>query len=116
MLKATKIKLGFAIVGLLLLAGAGLFVYSRYFDCYDCQGPTRQFIDTQIRSVKEALDQFQRKEGHYPTTDQGLKAVIEKGYWSGDKIEDPWGHAYFYQSPGKDGKAYELHSPSGNEK
>jgi general secretion pathway protein G len=60
-----------------------------------------------------ALDLYELDNGTYPTTEQGLKALIEKPSmdpvpenWRGPYIKnariptDPWGNPYQYVSPG----------------
>jgi general secretion pathway protein G len=79
-----------------------------------------------LAEIKTALDRYYLDNGYYPTTDQGLGALVAAptsgrvpgNYESGGYIErlpqDPWGTAYFYQS---DGNTYTLKSfgPSGVE-
>jgi general secretion pathway protein G len=74
-----------------------------------------------ISQLKSALDRYYLDAGSYPTSDQGLQALMtspDNGNvsnvsrdWGGPYIEkippDPWGHTYFYQS---DGNAYSLKS------
>jgi general secretion pathway protein G len=73
-----------------------------------------------ISQIKSALDRYYLDAGSYPTTDQGLTALIsapsttgnnDPTDWGGPYIEriplDPWGHSYFYQS---DGNEYILKS------
>ncbi len=66
----------------------------------------------QIRNLQSALDLYKLDSGNYPTTDQGLQALVEKpaigeipknwkegGYI--DKIpKDAWGNNYIFISPG----------------
>ncbi|VFQ46356.1 type II secretion system major pseudopilin GspG [Desulfoluna butyratoxydans] len=69
-----------------------------------------------IRSFETALDMYKLDNGSYPTTDQGLQALVEKpasgnlsrwregGYLTKRKIsKDPWGNEYIYVSPGSNG-------------
>lgn len=77
---------------------------------------------TQIRALESALDSFKLDNGFYPTTDQGLEALIRKpeigripnkwregGYLKPARIpKDPWGHDYIYISPGNEGREYEI--------
>ncbi len=77
-----------------------------------------------IAGFKTALDRFYMDNGFYPTTEQGLEALISaptKGpaasnYETGGYITrvpiDPWGNQYFYQS---DGNTYALKSLGGGE-
>ncbi|HTW89642.1 MAG TPA: type II secretion system major pseudopilin GspG [Candidatus Binataceae bacterium] len=79
----------------------------------------RTKAEADISSLKTALDRYYLDNGSYPTTDQGLQALISAptsgqiptNYEQGGYIErvppDPWGHAYFYQS---DGNGYILKS------
>jgi general secretion pathway protein G len=71
-----------------------------------------------ISQIKSALDRYYLDAGSYPTSDQGLPALISSPTtgndpkdWGGPYIErippDPWGHPYFYQS---DGNEYLLKS------
>lgn len=69
----------------------------------------------QIELLGQALDQFRLDVGRYPTTEEGLNALvnnpgIEK--WEGPYLKkglplDPWGRPYVYQSPGSHGE-YDL--------
>jgi general secretion pathway protein G len=72
-----------------------------------------------ISEIKTALDRYYLDNGYYPTSDQGLTALVTAptggrqpaNYEEGGYIEkvplDPWGNSYFYQS---DGNAYVLKS------
>jgi len=76
----------------------------------------------QIRSLESALDAFKLDNGFYPTTDQGLDALINKpaagripnnwregGYLKPARIpKDPWGKDYVYLSPGNEGREYDI--------
>ena len=66
----------------------------------------------QIDSLGKALDQYRLDTGHYPTTEQGLNALVTKpaneAKWDGPYLVkavplDPWGHPYVYKSPGEHG-------------
>jgi general secretion pathway protein G len=72
-----------------------------------------------ISELKQALDRYYLDNGSYPTTDQGLQALVTPptsgrvptNYEEGGYIEklpnDPWGQPYVYQS---DGSSYVLKS------
>ncbi len=65
-----------------------------------------------LAEIKTALDRYYLDNGYYPSTDQGLSALVTPptngrvpaNYESGGYIErlpmDPWGTPYFYQSYG----------------
>jgi general secretion pathway protein G len=66
----------------------------------------------QLEGFRLALDLFRLDVGKYPTTEQGLHALIEAPNgvfgWSGPYLDgrmvplDPWGNPYFYRAPGTD--------------
>ncbi len=71
----------------------------------------------QMRNFETALKLYKVDNHVYPTTDQGLEALINKpttggeaknyrsgGYLSQSKVpDDPWGNPYIYVSPGTHG-------------
>jgi general secretion pathway protein G len=67
----------------------------------------------QIDALEKALDQYRLDVGHYPTTEQGLNALMarpsDETRWQGPYLKkmvpmDPWGHPYQYKSPGEHGE------------
>ena len=80
----------------------------------------------QIRNVESALDQYKRKHGGYPTTEQGLAALVEKptvgkipenyppdGYLKA-LPKDGWGNEFVFFSPGVAGHKIEIISRGGD--
>ena len=72
----------------------------------------------QISSFSKALDQYRLDVGRYPSTEQGLAALIAKpaseSKWEGPYLEksvpkDPWDRVYQYKNPGEHGD-YDLFS------
>lgn len=70
----------------------------------------------QIGSFEKALDTFRLDVGRYPTTEEGLNALLTKPptavKWNGPYLQkqvpqDPWNHPYVYRSPGSKGE-YDL--------
>ena len=70
----------------------------------------------QIDGLEKALDQYRLDVGHYPTTEQGLNALMtrptDEPRWEGPYLKkavpmDPWGHPYIYKKPGDHGE-YDL--------
>ncbi len=80
----------------------------------------------QIASFESALDLYYLDAGRYPSTSEGLVALIERPgaaaawngpYLKGDAVpNDPWGRSYVYRSPGQHG-AYDIvsHGTDGQE-
>ncbi len=70
-----------------------------------------------IATIEQALELYRLQQNSYPTTAQGLDALVTApaglsnpaAYQAGGYIkklpEDPWGRAYLYASPGKHGAA-----------
>src|SRR5579863_3829611 len=72
----------------------------------------------QIESFGKALDTFRLDVGRYPTSEEGLNALMTKpanaDKWNGPYLAkdiplDPWNHPYAYKSPGSKGE-YEITS------
>jgi general secretion pathway protein G len=75
----------------------------------------------QIRNLETALKLYKLDNGNYPTTEQGMQALLTKpttgqipknyrqeGYLESKKLPvDPWGGDYIYLSPGEHGD-YDL--------
>lgn len=68
----------------------------------------------QIEELSSALDMYRIDVGRYPTSDEGLDALIEAPSsartWNGPYLRkkkvpaDPWNNLYHYTSPGQHGK------------
>ena len=78
----------------------------------------------QIENLESALKLYKLDNGSYPTTQQGLEALVklptqgtipkswrEGGYLEKPQIPlDPWGRSYVYLSPGMKNKDFDLKS------
>jgi general secretion pathway protein G len=74
-----------------------------------------------IQSLETALTEYRLDNSVYPSTQQGLKALVKRPNdpaltnWHGPYIQrlvnDPWGHPYQYVYPGTHGMAYDLYTP-----
>jgi len=73
----------------------------------------RKIVCIQEKSLKDALDSFKVTEGVYPTTEEGLKALVKNpnpekyksypknGFLKDGKLpKDPWGNDYIYVNSG----------------
>jgi general secretion pathway protein G len=74
-----------------------------------------------IQSLETALTMFRLDNSKYPTTDQGLAALVTqptdpaiKHWRPGGYLQrvskDPWGNEYQYAYPGAHGKEYDVYS------
>jgi len=71
-----------------------------------------------IRSIESALALFKTDTGRFPTTSEGLEALVSNPGIEGyndeaylDKVPtDPWGNKYVYISPGVNNREYDLKS------
>lgn len=70
----------------------------------------------QVDALGKALDQYRLDTGYYPSTEQGLAALMTKPAneqkWDGPYLtkavpSDPWGRPYLYKNPGEHGE-YDL--------
>ena len=94
-----------AIIGLLIG-----FVAPRYFGQIGKSEVTA--ARAQINALEKALDQYRLDTGHYPSTEQGLGALLQRPQnepkWNGPYLRknvplDPWGRPYQYRAPGERG-------------
>jgi len=77
----------------------------------------------QIEELGAGLDLYHLEVGRYPTSNEGLKALVEKpagiSVWNGPYLRkkripnDPWNNEYHYISPGEQG-VYDLYSLGSN--
>ena len=73
----------------------------------------------QIEELSSALDVYRLEVGSYPSSNQGLLALVDKpseaDQWNGPYLrkktirKDPWGNDYLYRSPGENGP-FDLYS------
>jgi len=72
----------------------------------------------QIEDLSSALDLYRLDVGRYPTSGQGLRALVEKpdgvSGWNGPYLrknkvpQDPWGQDYIYRQPGNEGRDFDI--------
>jgi general secretion pathway protein G len=101
----TLIELLVVVVIIGLLAG---FVAPRYFGQV---GKSEVSVaKAQIDALEKALDQYRLDTGHYPSSELGLKALVDRPAnepkWAGPYLRkdvplDPWGKPYMYKIPGE---------------
>ncbi|MCD6407697.1 type II secretion system major pseudopilin GspG [bacterium] len=119
-----KEKAGFTFIELMavivILGLLAMIVMPRFFERIDTAKITAAKV--QIKNFEGALKLFYLDNGFYPSTEQGLQALVEKpttgripkhwregGYLEKKQIpKDPWGNDYVYLSPGRHGEEYEI--------
>lgn len=74
-----------------------------------------------IQQIESALNMYRLDNYHYPSTEQGLKALVEKpsgspearnwreGGYLKHMPQDPWGNPYQYLNPGRHG-SFDLYT------
>lgn len=91
-------------------------------------GQRKEAAKTQISAYSTALGIYDMRTGSYPTTEQGLQALLVKPStppsserWDGPYLQppilrkDPWEHDYYYRYPGvKNPSGYDLYSAGPN--
>ncbi|MEI8102761.1 MAG: type II secretion system major pseudopilin GspG [Chlorobium sp.] len=112
------IKIMLGIIILILVVIAGLIVQPRMRMAKDAKS-LQAVADAQtlVMKISTALKLYKLDNGVYPTTEQGLNALIKKptvgmipksykgdGYFVMKEIpKDPWGNAFVYDCPGSNG-------------
>lgn len=104
----TLLELLVVLVVLGMLAG---IVGPRYFN--QLGRSEARIAHAQIETLVKALDIYRLENGDYPTTEQGLQALVSSPggvtNWGGPYLrkgipQDPWGRDYIYRSPGEHGE------------
>ena len=104
-------------VVVVILAVLGALVVPQVLDKVDKARVTRAQAD--IRAISTALDLYRLDNFKYPTSEQGLQALVKQpadpsitNYPAGGYLKslpiDPWNNPYQYVSPGPDGRDYEI--------
>jgi general secretion pathway protein G len=104
-------------VVVVILSVLGALVVPQIIDKVDVAKVKRAQSD--IRAIQTALDLYRLDNFKYPTTEQGLQALVKQpadptitnyaasGYLK-SLPKDPWGNVYQYVSPGTDGRDYDI--------
>jgi general secretion pathway protein G len=126
---------GFTLIELMvvmvILATLAVWVVPKFMD--EPKRAKRVKAQVTISNLETALKTYYLDNGYYPTTDQGLEALVMEpnidpvpgkwrkgGYLEKGKVpKDPWGNDYIYLSPGLHGDfdiiSYALDGVEGGE-
>lgn len=90
------------------------------------QGARVSATNASIRSLASVLGTFEMHAGRFPTTEEGLDALLEKpadlndDEWEGPYLRewprDAWGEDFIYRSPGELNSDYDLISKGGDKR
>ncbi|MGE4466034.1 type II secretion system major pseudopilin GspG [Sphaerochaeta sp.] len=106
------------LVVLVILGILGTLLVPKIIDKPDEARVTRTKLD--IKAIESALKMYKLENSIYPTTEQGLEALVKettidpvptnfkKGGYLDELPKDPWGGAYIYTSPGENERDYEI--------
>lgn len=108
---------GFTLVEILLVVVIILILAAMVIPNFSGRGEQARVAAAQAdieANIMTALDLYELDNGRYPTTEQGLKALLVKPdsspippNWNGPYLKkkkmpvDPWGQDYVYTSPGE---------------
>ena len=120
-LAATRHARGFTLLELLvvivIIGLLAAYVGPKYFAQLGKSEVT--VAKAQIEAFEKSLDTYRLDVGRYPTTEEGLGALLVAPpaagtRWNGPYLKkavplDPWGHAYQYRAPGSKGE-YDIAS------
>ena len=79
-------------------------------------------VANDIRAIEASLNLYKLDNSNYPSTEQGLAALVTKplgapepknwkqGGYLRSLPKDPWGNEYQYANPGTDGSPFDLYS------
>ena len=117
--RVSNVRSGFTLIEVMvvmvILATLAVFVVPKFMD--EPKRAQRVKAQVTISNIETALKTYYLDNGYYPTTDQGLDALVVEpntdpvptkwrkgGYLEKGKVpKDPWGNDYIYLSPGLHG-------------
>lgn len=105
----------FVVAGMLTLMGLGIY---SLVGCPSA-GAKMQRVDADMHAISSSLKTYKLNAGHYPSTEQGLEALVERPegpphpqQWTklADGVpRDPWNNRYHYRDfPEGDEHGFEI--------
>ena len=118
----TLLEIMMVVMIIALLAGAAIFAMK---DQFSVAGDAK--VKGDITSFKVSLMQYRAQNGFYPSSEQGLAALVRKPEsdprprsWRqmfSELPKDPWGSDYIFEYPAKrSGDEYDIYSAGPNRK
>ena len=120
----TKYSRGFTLIEIMvvvvILGVLAAIIVPNFLSRPDEAKVTKARVD--IKALEESLGLFRLDNGFYPTTEQGLQALVSKpetgripakfpdGGYLKRVPADPWDNPYVYLAPGREGRPYDLFS------
>ncbi len=110
----TLMEIMLVVMIIALLATAAIYGFGDVFG-----GVQEKKAKTDLSTLKTALITYRGNTGNYPTTTEGLQALVKPpepkpSGWRkimDDLENDPWGNAYAYERPGKrNPDSYDIYS------
>ena len=65
--------------------------------------------EADIALLEQAAEMYRLSKLNYPTSEAGLQALVSEGFVK-RLPDDPWGKAYQYAAPGREGRAFDVYS------
>ena len=62
-----------------------------------------------VATLEQGVEMYRLNKLRYPSGSEGLQAISAEGYVK-RLPKDPWGNAYMYAAPGRDGRQFEIYS------
>jgi general secretion pathway protein G len=65
--------------------------------------------EADIATLEQGVEMYRLNRMNYPSGGDGLQALVTEGFIK-RLPEDPWGNAYRYSAPGRNGAAFDVYS------
>jgi general secretion pathway protein G len=109
-MKIKKLQLGFSLLEIMIVVVIiGIISATLVPRIIDKPDEARtQKAKSDIQAISSTLGLYKLDNFQYPTTNQGLDALVDK--YLKKLPKDPWGNEYNYLSPGSRNSSFDLYS------
>jgi general secretion pathway protein G len=109
-MKIKKLQLGFSLLEIMIVVVIiGIISATLVPRIIDKPDEARtQKAKSDIQAISSTLGLYKLDNFQYPTTNQGLEALVDK--YLKKLPKDPWGNEYNYLSPGSRNSSFDLYS------